>query len=161
MSLVKNLKEHKTIIPLILSVLIISACLLIILYLRSDASKEQENTLIIKTTKEDIEIKIETADTASERSRGLMYRDSLCESCGMLFILDSEMITSFWMKNTYISLDIIFIDSNMQIVHIAKNTKTNQIEKTYSSVYPVKYVLEVNANFCLNNGIEIGDNLEL
>ncbi|MFH1849487.1 MAG: DUF192 domain-containing protein [archaeon] len=92
-------------------------------------------------------ISIERAVTAQEQARGLMYRTQLCENCGMLFVFDSPQIQSFWMKNTSIPLDIIFLDSEMRAVriHHAAPCESDPC-KTYSSGQSVRYALEVNIN---------------
>src|SRR6056297_767591 len=63
-------------------------------------------------------INVEIADSDKERQKGLMNRTSLCNKCGMLFIFDDERKHSFWMKNTLIPLDIIFINSKLKVVDI-------------------------------------------
>lgn len=101
-------------------------------------------------------IDIEVADTDQLRARGLMYRRSLPDNAGMLFIQNREEIQSFWMKNTYIPLDIIFVDRDMKIVTIQANT-TPMKEWSYASTEPALYVVEVNAGFANQHGIRIGD----
>jgi len=106
-------------------------------------------------------ITAEIADTATRREIGLMYREKLDPEAGMLFIFDGEAPQSFWMKNTLIPLDIIFLDYNKKIVNIAKNAKpckTNPCP-TYPSIYPTKYVLEVNGGLTDEKNIKIGDTL--
>jgi hypothetical protein len=102
---------------------------------------------------------IEIADEEAERMRGLMDRISMPENAGMLFIFERDEPRSFWMKNTYISLDIIYINSNKEIVSIQKYTQP----KTTSSIpseKPAMYVLEVNAGFTDSHGIKPGDKIE-
>ena len=91
--------------------------------------------------------------------QGLMYRQNLPENAGMLFIFTNEEPRSFWMKNTYISLDIIYINSKKEIVSIQKYT---QPRSTYSipSEKPAMYVLEVNAGFTDKYGIHPGDKID-
>ncbi len=109
-----------------------------------------------KTKKTIIEIDIEIADAPYKRTAGLMYRRSLPTKAGMLFIYEQSKPRFFWMKNTYISLDIIYVNENMQIVTIQKNQKPLS-EKPISSYRDSMYVVEVNAGFCDKYGINIGD----
>lgn len=115
---------------------------------------------LVFTDKESLDtlatIDIEVADNTQKRARGLMYRASLPENGGMLFIHDREEVQSYWMKNTYISLDMLFIDSNREIVTIHPNTSPSR-EWSYASTQPVLYVLEVNAGFCNRHNIQTGD----
>jgi uncharacterized protein len=106
-----------------------------------------------------INIEIEIADDEAERMRGLMDRISMPEFAGMLFIFENDEPRSFWMKNTYISLDIIYINSDKEIVSIQKYT---QPQTTFSvpSEKPAMYVLEVNAGFADKYGINTGDKIE-
>ena len=87
---------------------------------------------------------VEIADDKSEQRTGLMYRRELAPTAGMLFIFPDEDIRSFWMKNTYVSLDMIFLDAEEKIVSIQKNTRP-LTTKSYASEGPAKYVLEVPA----------------
>ena len=96
---------------------------------------------------------IEVADTYEKISRGMMYRNQLETNHGMLFVFEVEEQQSFWMKNTRISLDILFINNKFQIVHIARHTIPYS-KDPIPSVKPARYVLEVNAGYCDNNSID-------
>jgi len=98
-------------------------------------------------------IVIEIADTPDETSKGMMYRSQLEADQGMLFLFELEEQQSFWMKNTKISLDIIFINNNYQIVHIAKHTIPYS-KDPIPSMKPARYVLEVNAGYCDKHSID-------
>lgn len=100
-------------------------------------------------------IDIEIVDTEAEITTGLMYRRSMPANAGMLFIFDRPEPRSFWMKNTYIPLDIIFIDDLQKIVTIQSNTRPLS-EASVPSSRPAQYVLEVNAGFCQQHGITEG-----
>ncbi|WP_352423127.1 DUF192 domain-containing protein [Proteiniphilum sp.] len=104
-------------------------------------------------------IDIEVADDNQLRARGLMYRRSIPENAGMLFVQGMEEIQSFWMKNTYIPLDILFVNANKEIVTIHANT-TPLKEWNYASTKPALYVVEVNAGFSNRHGIGTGDRIE-
>jgi len=103
-----------------------------------------------------IQIDIEIADSPDKLSTGLMYRRSLPDSAGMLFVLKESKLSCFWMKNTYIPLDIIFADENMEIITIQKNTTPLSEEPIPSKGYSM-YVIEVKAGFCDKHRIKIGD----
>ena len=99
---------------------------------------------------------VELAVTDEERARGLMYRRSVPESYGMLFDFKRDQDVSMWMRNTYVSLDMIFIQSDGRIRRIAENTETES-DKIISSGGPVRAVLEVVAGTAKKFGIEPGD----
>ena len=104
-------------------------------------------------------IQIEIADNDAERTQGLMWRKYMPEDDGMLFIFDDEEPLTFWMKNTYISLDMVFADKSGNIVSIYPEA-TPLSEASISSGAPAKYVVEVNADFCEKYGINVGDKIE-
>jgi len=102
---------------------------------------------------------VELAKTNAEREKGLMNRSELDQNKGMLFIFNKEDIYPFWMKDTLIPLDMIWIDQNNKVVFVAQN-----VQPCKSLVCPVtfpaakaKYVLEINAGLSNKSGIKIGD----
>ncbi len=99
---------------------------------------------------------IEIADNESEITQGLMYRRSMPDSCGMVFIFTDSQPRSFWMKNTYLPLDILYLDESKKIVTIQAN-RTPFSEEEIPSFEDAKYVLEVNAGYCKRKGILKGD----
>jgi uncharacterized membrane protein (UPF0127 family) len=107
-------------------------------------------------------IKAEIADSPRERAQGLMYRYSLSEDEGMLFIFETEEKHAFWMKNTFIPLDMIWIDKNKKIVDIktTQPCQTNNCETFIPSGKAI-YVFEANAGFAEKNNIKIGDDVEI
>ena len=105
------------------------------------------------------QIDVEIAETDEKRHLGLMYRMKLEENQGMLFIFQDEEEQGFYMKNTMISLDIIFVNSKKQIIKIHKNT-TPYSSKTLPSVKPALYVVEVIAGFTDKYGIKEGDQID-
>jgi uncharacterized protein len=100
-------------------------------------------------------IDIEIADTESERTIGLMHRRSMPDTQGMLFIFEEEERRSFWMRNTLIGLDIMFIRANGEVESIAKYTVPLD-ERSIPSKGPSTYVLEVIEGFCDRYGIQEG-----
>ena len=101
-------------------------------------------------------IDIEIADTDSAIVRGLMQRTSLPDMSGMLFLMPTEEPQQFWMSNTQISLDILFANSNKEIVSIQKYT-TPLSQESVDSEYPALYVIEVEGGFTDSQGILEGD----
>jgi uncharacterized membrane protein (UPF0127 family) len=99
---------------------------------------------------------VEIADTEPLREKGLMYRKSLPPGQGMLFDFHLDQPVRFWMKNTYIPLDMIFIRSDGRIVNIAENT-TPMSEREVPSAGPVQAVLEVIGGTARKLGIAPGD----
>ncbi len=99
---------------------------------------------------------VELAITDQERSQGLMFRRELPEGRGMLFDFKRDEAVAMWMKNTYVSLDMIFIRADGRIAHIAENT-TPLSEAIIASPFPVRGVLEVVAGTARKLGIRPGD----
>lgn len=97
--------------------------------------------------------KVELAMTNEERSRGLMYRKSMSEDSGMLFIFKDNGDHTFWMKNTYIPLDMIFINSDLEVVGVYKNAVPLS-EESISVKKASRYVLEINAGLSDKYGID-------
>lgn len=105
----------------------------------------------------DMRFDIELAKTEFEQTTGLMYRKSMKEDRGMLFIYENERPRGgFYMKNTYLALDLIYIDANREIVDFKENTEPFN-ENPLPSSAPAQYVLEVNAGTVAKLGLEIGD----
>ncbi|MDJ0625743.1 MAG: DUF192 domain-containing protein [Candidatus Caenarcaniphilales bacterium] len=101
--------------------------------------------------------KLEIADSLKEIQIGLMNRKSLCSDCGMLFILPIEGKTAFWMKNTYIPLDILFISKNGEVITIHENAQPLNELNRYWPKRNAKYVLEVNAGYSQKHNINEGE----
>lgn len=99
---------------------------------------------------------VEMATTEKEKETGLMYRKELADGKGMLFDFNPEQEVSMWMKNTYVSLDMIFIRADGRILRIAENTEPMST-KIISSRGPARAVLEVVAGTAQKYGIRPGD----
>lgn len=99
---------------------------------------------------------VEIAKTKEEREKGLMFRKELADGRGMLFDFSPQQDVSMWMKNTYVSLDMIFIQADGRILRIAENTEPMS-ERIISSGGPVTAVLEVVAGTARKDGIAPGD----
>lgn len=122
------------------------------------------NTLAIleSPTGEQRTFLVEVADDASERARGLMFREHLAEDAGMLFVFAEEQPLAFWMKNTFIPLDILYIAANGSIVSWTTMTPC-EVEpcKSYPSLALAKYALEVPAGVVEKQGISTNWHLVL
>ncbi len=109
----------------------------------------------------DIKIEAELAYTDETRMKGLMFRDSLAAEAGMLFIFPYMDRHSFWMKNTLISLDIIWLNERKEIVYFTTAVPcTSDPCTSYVPMQKAKYVLEVNEGFAKKHGLKIGIRLE-
>lgn len=100
-------------------------------------------------------VKVELARTSAERSRGLMYRKHLDADVGMLFLFEGPQQLTFWMRNTYVPLDMIFIEPSMRVLGIVENAEP-QTETSRSVPGLSQYVLEVNAGFSREHGLGPG-----
>ena len=123
--------------------------------------KFETTKVTIITSKTETVVYSEIADNTYKRTLGLMNRSSLANNAGMLFVFDNEETRAFWMKDTLIPLDIMFIDSKMNIVDVQtmQPCKTIACPK-YVSTSPAKYALEVNAGFAEKNGVKVGDRIK-
>ncbi len=109
----------------------------------------------------DICFQVEVADTIGERSKGLSFRSDLDEEAGMLFVFDQDGYYEFWMKDTKIPLDIIWINSNHTVVYVENNASVcgETICPSYSSHNPAHYVLEINGGLASKIGISKGSSV--
>jgi len=122
------------------------------------ACTQGQQTLVIHSATSEHQVKVEVVKEPAEQARGLMYRSSLAKDSGMLFIFQREEPQSFWMKNTVIPLDMIFISRDLVIVDIATMQPCASYPcPSYTSRQPAQYVLEVNAGYCRSRHIIIGD----
>lgn len=106
---------------------------------------------------------VELADTSEKRTLGLMFRDSMADDHGMLFLFPAESRRRFWMKNTRIPLDIFYFDTDLKLVSVAAGAEPCRSQRcpTYPSAGPARYVLELNAGKAAELGVKPGDALEL
>ncbi len=126
-----------------------------------DIDFKKEGTLQLKKAESDsliATLDIEIADDDYQTQTGLMYRNSIADSQGMLFIFPNEISRSFYMKNTRFALDIIYISGDSTIVSFQKNAKPFD-ETSLPSNAPAKYVLEVNAGLADKWKLQIGDKI--
>lgn len=104
-------------------------------------------------------VTVEVARTPAQRRLGLMYRHHLEERAGMLFVFEDCRVHSFTMRNTFIPLDIIFFDEDHTVVGWLENTPP-MTEGPFSIDLPSRYALEVNAFFCRDHGLRVGNRAE-
>lgn len=121
-----------------------------------------EKLVIMAGGKNRQELEVEVATTEAQRRVGLMNRDSLPERKGMFFIFEKQGYLNFWMKNTLIPLDMIFIDKEGYVVHVVNDAKPcGEVQDSdcpkYNSNQPAKYVLEVNGGMAKKMGVVVGD----
>jgi uncharacterized membrane protein (UPF0127 family) len=104
-------------------------------------------------------VRAEVANTPETRGQGLMFRDSVPDGTGMLFVFDREAERSFWMQNTFVALDVAFIDRNFRIVDIQQmEPETTDI---HDGARPAMFALEVRQGWFAEKGISVGDRCEL
>ncbi len=126
-----------------------------------DVSQEKSSHLVSQDDDKialrigDKELRVEYADTQNERALGLMYRRSLCDDCGMLFKFDQSKIGSIWMKNTFIPLDLAYINKSGEIINIFQLVPHDLT--AIRSTEPVLYALEMNKGWFDKNGLKPGD----
>jgi len=106
---------------------------------------------------------VELAQTQQKQALGLMFRESMPQDHGMLFLFPVEAMRSFWMKNTRIPLDIMYFDKDLKMVSISANTQPCKVSRcpSYPSKAPAQYVLELNAGTAEELGVGLGDRLSL
>lgn len=107
------------------------------------------------------DLTLELARTPKQKQRGLCCRDQLPADHGMLFIYDQPGFYQFWMKDTRLPLDIIWLNQQQEIVHIEHKVQPASYPQRYGSPYPAQYVLEVNAGYAQQRQLEVGQQLHL
>ena len=101
---------------------------------------------------------LEVADTSQKRTYGLMFVEDMAADEGMIFIWDKPALRHFWMRNTFVSLDILFFDKEGLLIHIAEHT-TPLSERSIPSVGPTQFVVELNAGEAHRRQLDIGSQL--
>ena len=141
---------RRSVLPLVL------AFLLVALFVPTCATAAEKGMLEIATKSGVRAFNIDVAVTEDEREKGLMFRTDVPDGYGMLFDFKRDEMVSMWMKNTLVSLDMIFIRKDGTIARIAENTEIKS-EHIISSGEPVRAVLEVVAGTAKKYGIAAGD----
>jgi uncharacterized protein len=122
----------------------------------SARARAEIETLFVDTAAGPVRISVEIADDEAERNRGLMFRETLADGSGMLFDFPEPEHASFWMRNTPLSLDIIFIGTDGRILNIAEYT-TPYSDEPVSAVGLTRGVLELRGGQARALGIRAGD----
>ena len=125
-----------------------------------DAPQDRPSLHLIPLGGAPIEVEVEVVATPALRQRGLMFRKELPGGTGMLFVFPQSQPLSFWMRNTLIPLDILYIEDGGRIVRIHENTEPLS-EKGLPSGAPARFVLEVPGGWTAQVGIREGDRAEL
>ncbi|MCK4540362.1 DUF192 domain-containing protein [Candidatus Parcubacteria bacterium] len=141
------------------TIILLTLCFIVFLFY-NEQRKEQDQSIAPAVQINDIIIPVELADTQKKHIQGLSDKKELIG--GMLFLFDNKQVRNFWMKNMNFPIDIIWIGDG-EIINISPDLQPEgeNPKKIYSSIYPVNYVLEVNAGFCEKNNILIGDKVEI
>ncbi len=155
----------------ILSISVFVIVLLLIMFFlqnlfRSKENKSPEpNNRVVKAYINGSEYELEIADTVALRTKGLMYREQMDVNKGMLFVFEKENIYPFWMKNTYIPLDIIWLNKNKEVVFIGEDVKpcTSKTGLKCDTVIPnakAAYVVELNSGQTKEMDLQLTDKFE-
>lgn len=141
-------------------VILCSLCLPFIIV----ANEAPLNEIILETAQGKHRFQVETAKTQEQQQKGLMFRKTLPEKHGMLFIFSPARKVSMWMKNTLIPLDMIFFDAKGTVQHIHHNAKPHSHEMImppYDRLkMPTTYVLEINGGEAAHIGLKSGDSMQ-
>lgn len=132
--------------------LIITTLLVLLLFMRVSYSRS-DITLDLK--------EVYLAVSAEDKTVGLMNRKELCHDCGMLFVYNQPVNDGFWMKNTFLSLDMIFMDANGRVITLHENTEPLNTKIIYYPNSSYTYVLEVNAGFAKAKMITVGSQVNI
>lgn len=154
-----NLKKLFIIVFLVIAILLATNILISKTKPLKNEIKQEKSYPIIEVKIKDKTFKSRIADTPQKREEGLMFVKDMPEDEGMLFIYSQEDSHTFWMKNTYIPLDIIFVNAEKKIIKIHSNAKPLDTSVVYPSLEPSMYVLEINGGIASKYGIKEGDTL--
>ena len=123
------------------------------------AACSDEGKLVLHSSTGDHSFNVEVVDTPESRAKGLMFVQELADDAGMLFDFKEEREVSFWMRNTFIPLDMIFVGSDGVVKTIHVNARPHDVTSIPSEV-PVQFVLEIPGGRSVEIGLEPGDTME-
>lgn len=135
------------------------AATLALLILVPSAALSQDSELVIHTATGEHRFNVEVVDTPETRARGLMFRASLAPDAGMLFDFKEERPVSFWMRNTFIPLDMVFIRKDGTVANVHANARPHDTT-SIPSAGPVTFVLEIAGGRAAEIGLRAGDRVE-
>ena len=135
-----------------------ASVLLVAVLAATTACRAEPKVIIFTKAERQVSFVVEIADTAAKRAMGLQYRRDLAASRGMIFLFPVQAVHSFWMKNTPIPLDMIFIDADLKIVGIVEQTVPYSLDSR-SVTSPSRFVLEINGGLSRHFGIQSGDSV--
>lgn len=125
------------------------------------SSKSNLSNLTVETENGPVTYKIETADTHEKMALGLMNRETLAENSGMIFLIGGQSDVAMWMKDTLISLDMLFANQKGEIIWIYENAEPQSTELIQPKINePLFYVVELNGGDVARHGIKIGDKIK-
>jgi len=122
----------------------------------TEAARPREPEVVLLTRAGEQHVKVEIARSDPEREHGLMYRQKLDAGRGMIFLFEHPQRLKFWMKNTYIPLDMIFIGADKHVVYVEENAEPLTLTTRGSDEADSQYVLEVPGGWARAHGIERG-----
>jgi uncharacterized membrane protein (UPF0127 family) len=161
-------QKKKTIIMVVGILLWICAAWAVMVFFQHLAKKSTENSQNPQQQKVSHTLEInnkiinlEIADTNETREDGLSDRESLASTTGMLFIFPVSDKWAFWMQDTLIPLDMIWMDENYKVVYIKANVQPETFPESFAPLTPARFVLEVNAGFAAENHISVGSVLKI
>jgi uncharacterized membrane protein (UPF0127 family) len=157
--LLKSLKNKYLYVTI--AIIAISIPILYLISRESISSDKKYELIVTNSTNNQIKLNVEKAQSYSELEKGLMNRTFLDKNSGMIFIFRSPQVLQFWMKNTLIPLDIIFVDSDFRIINIEQAEPcSDSTGKTCSSYYSARqaiYAIEANKGWSKDNNVNPGD----
>ncbi|HEY1587209.1 MAG TPA: DUF192 domain-containing protein [Polyangia bacterium] len=122
----------------------------------SEAQRHGEPEVVLSTRAGEQHVKVEVARSDPERERGLMYRQKLDAGRGMIFLFEAPQQLKFWMKNTYIPLDMIFIGADKHVVYVEENAEPLTLQTRGPDGEDTQFVLEVPGGWSRAHGVERG-----
>lgn len=112
-------------------------------------------TVVFVTDKGEVPVLVDVAKTPTQREQGLMWVEHMADNRGMVFLMGPERMLTFWMKNTYIPLDMIFVNAKMEVAGVVVKAEPHTLDPRRVDA-PSSYVVEVNGGWAERNGVKKG-----